>query len=100
MQQSMPSDSCTISVAQDGDVALFMTNPAFVLGRPCVVDVNDGTLVIGQKDVELVRIDGVSPEFERSILVASEVCIVNVLDAGRPKERMQITRVVRARRAA
>lgn len=94
MQQSVPSNSCTISVADDGDVAFFTNTPDYISGVPCFVRIERDVLVISQQGNDIVRVDGVSPEFSDDISKAGELCVVNVLDAGRESESMSINRQV------
>lgn len=80
MSQARPhSDSCTISVAEDGDVALFVSVDWFLPEVEAQVSNEDDFLVIRQKDHLMVKAPDLSAAFWESIKKAPNVLVVNVV---------------------
>ena len=93
-----PTTSCTISIADDGDVGFIVSDTRYLSACSCDVEIDGDTVTVFQDGGLHVRAEGVSDEFREAIAEAPGLAVINTLNAGRPDETMSVTRLVGLKR--
>ena len=84
------ANSCTISIASDGEAALFIEVADFDASIPCRISIQKDDLVIMQSGVEIVRAEGIDAKFVDKLKIAPNILIVNILNPGKQDELIAI----------